>query len=66
MRSLTETLEELRDAHREACDWGLWGGDGAAILSGPSGQRTRNAMSRFETLYDRLLREFSQLENARA
>lgn len=62
MRPLLDALEDLRDAHREACDWGLWGGDGLAILSGPAGQRTRNAMSRFETLYDRLVRELAQLE----
>lgn len=66
MRELTETLKELRDAHQEACDWGLWGGDGATILSGPSGIKTRNAMSRFETLYDRLFRELAQLENVRS
>jgi hypothetical protein len=62
MRDLIETLKELRDAHREACDWGLWGGDGAAIVTGPSGKRTRAAMSRFETLYDQMFKELAQLE----
>lgn len=65
MRDLTETLRELRAAHQEACDWGLWGGDGAAIISGPSGLRTRSALSRFETLYDRLLRELAILESTK-
>jgi hypothetical protein len=65
MRPLLDALEDMRDAHREACDWGLWGGDGVAILSGPAGQRTRNAMTRFETLYTKLSRQLAELEAAK-
>jgi hypothetical protein len=58
---LSETLEELRDAHRDALDWGIWAAD---QLSGPGARETREAVTRFDTLYNRLYRRLKELEAA--
>lgn len=56
---LSETLEDLRDAHLAALDWGIWSTD---QLNGPGARLTREAITRFETLYNKLYRQLKELE----
>lgn len=62
MIPLSDELETLRDAHRRAVDWGVWGGDAAAILSGPAGQETRRAMADFEKIFNSMYGQLRLLE----